>query len=84
MKTLDDCSPEEWREAVKAVERTPWFPVSMKPVRPGWYEAKYAQNGAIARRHFDGEHWATEFGTLYAFSMDRDDEWRGLARNPKP
>ena len=69
-----------------ADERTPWFPASVKPARAGWYEYRWF-SGAMIRRYFDGKHWyARGFGPESAgvvFCTWPDDQWRGLAQEPK-
>ena len=89
MKSIDDASVEEWREAVKF---TPWFPFNVKPVRVGEYEvrdlldtpAKFRLTGG-GRRYFDGKNWRAGWsGELISiFGTHHSHQWRGLAREPK-
>jgi len=69
-----------------ADERTPWFPVSVNPVREGWYEYK-TPSGLEFRRYFDGKRWcARGFGPESVGAVFRTwpgDQWRGLAQEPK-
>ena len=69
-----------------ADERTPWFPASVNPVREGWYEYK-TPSGLEFRRYFDGKRWcARGFGPESVGAVFRtwpDDQWRGLAQEPK-
>jgi hypothetical protein len=94
MKTLDDCSPEEWREAVKAAdEYSPWFPGEIYPVRNGAYQRNFGLSHADAHPRYckfeDGEWYS--FGETHRLAEasrltvpNHWLEWRGLARNPKP
>lgn len=70
---------------------TPWFPVSIKPVRDGWYEARYNFcNDRLSRsmRYFKDGKWlisdtflmSSLFGNTEPFPGEA---WRGLAEPPK-
>ena len=68
--------------------KTPWYPGTLNPARPGWYECHYAntakdqESGAIVMRLWDGERWwqPCEDGRILAASFGlRFDRWRGMA-----
>ncbi len=62
-------------------ERTPWFPVSIKPVRDGWYEYRGWQLGTGLRARWNGTFFETWDGVNYWHLADcAGDEWRGLTR----
>jgi hypothetical protein len=78
------------------MDKTPWFPASVKPARVGWYQASY---------HGYGTYWRYWTGTRWRFGLGPDscsrpipdqldkgscefgevigDKWRGLAEPPK-
>ena len=67
------------------MKRTPWFPVSVNPVRVGWYECLFLCFGTwLVRYWWDGLQWkhaptdieATSFGIT-------GDKWRGLTEPAK-
>lgn len=74
------------------MKKTEWFPVEMKPARPGWYEAKYdSSTEHIDMRYFDGYVWkrplfdghleVCHFGNVK--TNESREEWRGLAEKPE-
>lgn len=68
------------------MEKTEWYPVSEKPVRAGWYEAKYDDECGTSMRWFDGEKWllGPEFGlATFGNVPEFKDEWRGLTAPAK-
>lgn len=65
--------------------RTDWFPVKVKPVRPGVYETRYYAGGLIwvGRSRWNGSRWSSQGGAMHYFTLFRQDkEWRGLAADP--
>lgn len=67
-------------------ELTPWFPVSMKPVRDGYYEVLYRGESEVDERDKRlwraGEWWAADEKSIALFGVSGD-QWRGLAKEPK-
>ena len=65
-------------------KHTPWFPVSINPVRDGWYEWQCALvlGSATARAHWPWGDWnhATGPSTFSPASECRSCRWRGLTR----
>ena len=63
--------------------RTDWYPATINPVRPGWYEFAYAMLAVPGdMKHWDGQKWTSySFVTksIYDFHMSGTDYWRGLA-----
>lgn len=69
------------------MKRTPWFPVSIKPVHIGRYEVQgkehwncksFLRGGPL--RYWDGEMWrAWEGGPQSVFGGHHSHQWRGLA-----
>ena len=60
---------------------TPWFPESVNPVRPGWYEVyKCTSWSCSGFHHWDARtrQWDYDGVPLYG-SLP----WRGLTENPK-
>lgn len=71
---------------------TDWFPVAVKPARPGWYEGKYSDGSGADMFWFDGSVWrygphdtASLFGSgeRYGGLRWNNDFWRGLAEKPE-
>lgn len=70
---------------------TPWFPASVKPARVGVYEKRTSGHHATQWAGWDGRVWNVLCLTPEeaAAEMDGhptcfpDDEWRGLAEEPK-
>lgn len=64
---------------------TDWYPKTVKPATPGWYETSYAGLGIRVMRWFDGNRWLIGPGIeskLCFFGMKGcRDRWRGL-RSP--
>lgn len=65
---------------------TGWYPMSINPVRVGWYELRFwiFQRGEFSgpcRRYWDGRRWSYETHGQRAIVITIDDEWRGRA-NP--
>ena len=58
------------------MKRTPWFPVSVKPVRVGWYEARYWPMRKVLLMYWDGRGWD-------GFLVWERDTWRGLTEPAK-
>lgn len=62
---------------------TKWFPVSVKPVREGWYEYRGVSLRVGHRRRWTGGHWTLySLHTPYPCVPVSGDEWRGLAQRP--
>jgi hypothetical protein len=59
--------------------RTPWFPMKIKPVRKGWYEAKLRNMPPIIRLYWNGKEW--NWGPFFhsIFPLLPGDKWRGLS-----
>lgn len=91
MKSIDDATPEEWREAVKQ-ERTPWFPWGVKPVHVGVYEVQnaYGPDFPALFNFWNGVRWTGAEERIEDVRMSesawrsamQDRIWRGLARRP--
>lgn len=71
---------------------TRWIPATIKPVRKGWYECAYADEGLMFHpfHYWDGKHWNGPDSTKYQCSGGGrypssipDSKWRGLATKPK-
>lgn len=63
---------------------TPWFPASIKPVRPGHYEIQFADgSGNGDTRVWTGTRWVWASGMKTLFNTERRGRWRGLAEQPK-
>lgn len=73
-------------------ERTPWFPGSVKPKRPGVYERKYLQEVAFSR--WNGREWLCGYFAAREHAIDRaaatrtrsfnqSVPWRGLSQDPQ-
>jgi len=64
---------------------TPWFPKTVKPIRPGVYQVDYAGNYS----YWTGDSWCLSICDRHsAFrirqpSRIQDRTWRGLAEEPK-
>lgn len=65
------------------MKRTPWFPVSVKPLRVGWYETRVG--GYQSRRYFDGDDWlwGKDGDECESFPYLRSSRWRGLTEPSK-
>lgn len=65
-------------------KRTPWFPVSINPVRDGWYEWQCASvlGSATARARWKMGCWIHATGpVLFKPRFEcRSCQWRGLTR----
>lgn len=63
------------------LDRTAWFPPTVKPVRDGWYECRICVNKEEGKRghYWNGRKW-TEDPTKYQFYDFTPFMWRGLAR----
>ncbi len=61
---------------------TPWFRVAVKPVRVGWYKARYAgRDGFQHMRWWDGANWCMRpRSTACLFGLAAGDKWRGVAK----
>ncbi|KVD68031.1 hypothetical protein WI86_19540 [Burkholderia ubonensis] len=58
------------------MEKTPWYPGDIKPVRKGWYERDY-EAGDVYLDLWDGACWRKPNGDrMHA----QDRQWRGLIR----
>lgn len=60
-----------------------WFPASVDPDGPGWYECRYFTTDPPQRLWFDGALWRHEPGggtTMFGNDGDEDgnESWRGL------
>lgn len=65
---------------------TDWYPEDVRPVRPGFYEARYyfADNCPV-RRYFDGNRWVHPLNgqpLLFGARQVQHGAWRGLAEDP--
>lgn len=71
------------------MKKTQWFPVQIAPVRPGYYEIKYAGHPPVLRgmekMFFDGIVWRfgpnadkSIFGNVCVFDATDGDQWRGM------
>jgi hypothetical protein len=69
------------------VKLTPWFPGTVKPVRPGVYETAY--RGIRWFRKWDGNRWYVGDETPSVAWKEKSRTavtgfpWRGLAEEPK-
>lgn len=86
MKSIDDASVEEWREAAKQPELTPWFPEGVEPVHVGVYDTRF--DGLTGYCLWDGYCWHNQRKTIVDAATDagrgwQHKEWRGLARESK-
>ena len=65
-------------------KRTPWYPVSIKPVRDGWYEWRcgFVVGSEIARAEWSHDDWIRATGpTLFTPRFKcLGCQWRGLTR----
>lgn len=68
------------------MKRTPWFPLTVKPVRAGVYEVKWGLDRAPFQRLWDGSRWCLHDGGVTLFGVGNCDteRWRGLTMEPKP
>ena len=79
---------------MSAPKLTPWFPGSVKPVRPGVYEAEWREGKALSGgRYFN--YWADSWCwgddtpdsphrcVMPAALQGEVKRWRGLAEEPK-
>lgn len=65
---------------MKLPKRTPWFPASVKPFRPGVYEIRFSDDKQwVMLREWTGIDWKTTDGRFTLFGW-RGDQWRGLTR----
>ena len=64
------------------MKRTPWFPLTVKPVRAGVYEVKWRLDSAPFRRLWDGSCWCLLDGgvTLFGVGECSAERWRGLTK----
>ena len=67
--------------------RTPWFPGSVKPVRPGVYEREYGLNNVAFCRWNEGWYCSSLKNEIASRarkpSGNQSLPWRGLAVNPE-
>lgn len=55
---------------------TPWYPISIKPVRCGWYD--YDGYLIDERMYWNGQQWGYWIGSGWVhLAEDATDEWRG-------
>ena len=58
---------------------TRWYRCSIKPVRAGWYEARwYGEKMDGCRRYWNGRQWTAGGNFWTTFGLYFGDEWRGL------
>ena len=56
---------------------TPWYPASIKPHRPGWYEIRYTWQSCPEMLYWSGRDWlVSPMSQCSIFGWDGD-EWRG-------
>lgn len=65
------------------MKRTRWFPVSVKPVRAGWFEYRGEGISKGQRRHWSGRRWHWIKGSQYPVPPFPSDHWRGLTEKAK-
>lgn len=69
---------------MKQPKLTPWYPASVKPVRPGVYEVHFDRDCAISFKRWTGRRWVwLEIALRSDFGRKPGDKWRGLAQDPK-
>ena len=56
------------------MKKTAWYPESVKPVRPGWYEIKFTY--WTERCYWTGKSWTWAVGSSRLHNQAR--KWRGL------
>lgn len=97
MKSIDDATPDEWREAVKAtkLKETRIYPQHIKPEknRRGVYKTRFCNSDELGwawgYSYWSGTRWSNEYATPAEAYKRRagmgvqTKEWRGLAREPK-
>lgn len=68
-----------------AKKLTPWFPVSVNPARPGFYDIRDTGTPLGWRRYWNGSEWLIDGPTALSSSINNlyGIEWRGLAQEPK-
>jgi len=59
-------------------EVTPWFPTSIRPHRPGWYEVRSIWLNPGSMRYWSGMGWAIDSTGRSTGFGSGGDEWRGL------
>ena len=63
-------------------ELTPWFPISVNPIRQGWYEYR-GPSWEPSRMLWNGIEWGYFVGPNFVLMLDQQlDQWRGLASDP--
>lgn len=66
--------------------RTEWYPISLRPVRRGWYEIQFwlrhpANYSPIVRRYWTGKIWSLDDRSIgLRIDLRPGDQWRGLAK----
>jgi hypothetical protein len=59
------------------MNRTPWFPGSVKPTRAGFYERKFNSSADLA--YWNGSVW--EYAPFALESLEQDSPWRGVEKS---
>lgn len=67
------------------MDRTPWYPAHIKPVRIGWYEIGHVDTQDVDRMFWDGRLLWWEFDRVTCCGpMLPGDLWRGLTKPSRP
>ena len=73
------------------MKTTEWFPGHIKPAYPGVYQLLCGNDTEVGYQKWDGEKWGIWYenaqdaaeGHAYADPEFQNDQWRGLAEQPK-
>jgi hypothetical protein len=64
------------------MDRTPWYPAHIKPVRIGWYEIGCDYTQDVVMMFWDGGllWWTERNGKVSCGPLVPGDKWRGLTK----
>jgi hypothetical protein len=64
------------------MDRTPWYPAHIKPVRIGWYEIGCDYTQDVVMMFWDGRllWWTARDGGVGCGPLVPGDKWRGLTK----
>jgi hypothetical protein len=64
------------------MDRTPWYPAHIKPVRVGWYEIGCDYTQDVVMMFWDGGllWWTGRDGGVSCGPLVPGDKWRGLTK----
>lgn len=63
----------------KRIRKTPWYPGSIEPLRPGMYQRRLI-TGVVQASRWSGSHWQYRGGSRWLESAHQYLEWRGQTK----